>query len=279
MDEIEMEAMQTEDIEELGKLYTEYMMEEAKLEGKVEKDTKMEEQSSSSAGAARYTEREEEPQAKRSKNEAEMDVNAIIKDPNGHYAWDDVNNMEIPLDEVRAARKEEMGYMKNVKFKVVKKAEAYDIPGLRFRGQDVTDVMEQLREPIERARRGEGPTMVEVMTYRYRGHSMSDPGKYRTAEEVEERKTRDPVRIGRGHALAAGVSEEALAAVDAAVEAEVEDAVRFADESAQPDEALLHTLTLAPNGDADSPPPAGSYPAEKRGPLSADAAPTEVHHA
>ncbi len=162
---------------------------------------------------------------------------------------------------------------------VSKKAEAYDIPGLRFRGQDVTDVMAQLREPIERARRGEGPTMVEVMTYRYRGHSMSDPGKYRTAEEVEERKTRDPVRIGRGHALAAGVSEEALAAVDAAVEAEVEDAVRFADESAQPDEALLHTLTLAPNGDADSPPPAGSYPAEKRGPLSADAAPTEVHHA
>jgi hypothetical protein len=129
MDEIEMEAMQTEDIEELGKLYTEYMMEEAKLEGKVEKDTKMEELSSSSAGAARYAEREEEPRAKRSKNEAEMDVNAIIKDPNGHYAWDDVNNMEIPLDEVRAARKEEMGYMKNVKFKVVKKAEAYDKTG------------------------------------------------------------------------------------------------------------------------------------------------------
>lgn len=152
---------------------------------------------------------------------------------------------------------------------VSKKGEGYGIPGLRFRGQDVAHVVEQMREPIDRARRGEGPTMVEVQTYRYRGHSMSDPGKYRTAEEVDERKKTDPVRIGRELALAAGTKEDALVKLEADVEEEVADALRFADESAQPDEALLHTLTLAPNGDGDTPPPAGSYPAEKRADESA----------
>ena len=129
MDEIEMEALQTEDMDVLGDLFTEYMMEEAKLEGKSAADTAMDEVPSSSAEVAHYVERDEEHQAKRQKNDEKMDVNAIIKDPNGHYAWDDVNNMEIPLDEVRAARKEEMGYMKNVKFKVVKRSEAYNKTG------------------------------------------------------------------------------------------------------------------------------------------------------
>ena len=162
---------------------------------------------------------------------------------------------------------------------VSKKGEAYDIPGLRFRGQDVVEVMERMREPIARARRGEGPTMVEVQTYRYRGHSMSDPGKYRTAEEVEERKKADPVRLGRIHVLGAGATEEALAALDASVEAEVADALTFADESAQPDEALLHSLVLAPNGDGDHPPPLGSYPAEQHAGAAVDADKVAVRHA
>jgi pyruvate dehydrogenase E1 component alpha subunit len=162
---------------------------------------------------------------------------------------------------------------------VSKKGEAYDIPGLRFRGQDVVEVMAQMSEPIARARRGEGPTMVEVQTYRYRGHSMSDPGKYRTAEEVEERKKTDPVRIGRDHALAMGVTEGSLASVDASVEEEVSDALRFADESAMPDEALLHSLVLAPNTEGDHPPPLGSYPAEQHAGASVDADKVAVRHA
>src|SRR5262249_49184294 len=95
------------------------------------------------------------------------------------------------------------------------KAVGYGIPGGRFQGEDVRVVMDARREPVERARRGEGPSLLECKTYRYRGHSMSDPGKYRSPEEVEEHKKRDPVRIGRQAALDASVPEADLAALDA----------------------------------------------------------------
>ncbi|MBK8171615.1 MAG: pyruvate dehydrogenase (acetyl-transferring) E1 component subunit alpha [Sandaracinaceae bacterium] len=130
-----------------------------------------------------------------------------------------------------------------------KKAEGYNIPGFRIDGHDVREVAEKFKEPIARARRGEGPTFIEVVTYRYRGHSMSDPGKYRTAAEVEERKKQDPVRIARDALLEMKVKEEELAKIDALVEEEVADAVKFADESDPPDEALMHSLTLAKTGE------------------------------
>jgi pyruvate dehydrogenase E1 component alpha subunit len=130
------------------------------------------------------------------------------------------------------------------------KAIGYGIPGGRFQGEDVRVVMEALREPVERARRGEGPSLLECKTYRYRGHSMSDPGKYRSPEEVEEHKKRDPVRIGRQAALETGVAEADLAALDVEIEAEVADALKFADESAMPDEALMRDLVYAKNAHA-----------------------------
>ncbi len=114
---------------------------------------------------------------------------------------------------------------------LVQKAPGYNIPGLSMQGQDVLEVAKALKEPIDRARRGEGPTFIEIKTYRYRGHSMSDPGKYRTPEEVEEKKKLDPVRIGREHAIKNGISEAELTEVDASVEAEVQDALTFADAS------------------------------------------------
>jgi pyruvate dehydrogenase E1 component alpha subunit len=144
---------------------------------------------------------------------------------------------------------------------ISKKAEGYDMPGLRLAGQDVLEVMAKLRKPVERARRGHGPTLVEVRTYRYRGHSMSDPGKYRTKEELEERKRHDPVSIAREHALREGVTEQELARVEAEVEDEIADALRFADESPPPDEALMRSLVYAPHGDADRLPPSGAFPA------------------
>src|SRR5262249_12281486 len=127
------------------------------------------------------------------------------------------------------------------------KAVGYGIPGGRFQGEDVRVVMDALREPVDRARRGEGPSLLECKTYRYRGHSMSDPGKYRSPEEVEEHKKRDPVRIGRQAALDASVPEADLAALDAEIEAEIADALKFADESAMPDEALMRDLVYAKN--------------------------------
>ncbi|HEY8427457.1 MAG TPA: pyruvate dehydrogenase (acetyl-transferring) E1 component subunit alpha [Sandaracinaceae bacterium] len=113
------------------------------------------------------------------------------------------------------------------------KAPGYAMARDRFEGHDVLVVRDRIREAVERARSGGGPTLIEIRTYRFRGHSMSDPGKYRTPEEVEERKKRqDPVRVAAAKLLESGVTEDELARIDAEVEEVVQDAVRFADESA-----------------------------------------------
>ncbi|MCZ7686020.1 MAG: thiamine pyrophosphate-dependent enzyme [Sandaracinaceae bacterium] len=112
------------------------------------------------------------------------------------------------------------------------KAPGYGMARDRFEGHDVLMVRERIGEAVERARSGGGPTLVEILTYRFRGHSMSDPGKYRTSEEVEERKKRhDPVRLAAQRLLESGMTEDELAKVDAEIEEVVADAVRFADES------------------------------------------------
>ncbi len=112
------------------------------------------------------------------------------------------------------------------------KAAGYGMARDRFEGHDVLQVKERIGQAVARARSGGGPTLIEIRTYRFRGHSMSDPGKYRTSEEVEERKQKhDPVRVARQRLLDAGVSEDALGRVDTEVEDEVQDAIRFADES------------------------------------------------
>ncbi len=112
------------------------------------------------------------------------------------------------------------------------KAPGYAMERDRFEGHDVRVVRERIGEAVERARAGGGPTLVEILTYRFRGHSMSDPGKYRTSEEVEERKRlHDPLRVVREQLVEAGVDQAETDRVDAEVEEEVQDAVRFADES------------------------------------------------
>jgi pyruvate dehydrogenase E1 component alpha subunit len=116
----------------------------------------------------------------------------------------------------------------------------------RFQGQDVLEVTKRLGAAVERARSGGGPTLIEIITYRFRGHSMSDPGKYRTSEEVEEHKrTGDPCQIARDHLIKLGVAEAELASVEASVEAEVADAVRFADESAPATVDSMHRFVHA----------------------------------
>lgn len=129
---------------------------------------------------------------------------------------------------------------------ISKKAVGYGIPGEQIQGQDVLLVRERMQVAIDRARRGEGPSFIEVKTYRYRGHSMSDPGKYRTPEELEERKKSDPLKVMRGHLDKAKVKQAEIDAIDAAVEAEVADALTFADEAPPPTEELMHSLVYAP---------------------------------
>lgn len=131
---------------------------------------------------------------------------------------------------------------------VTLKGAGYGMPIDRFDGHDVEVVQERMKAAVARARRGEGPTLIEICTYRFRGHSMSDPGKYRTPEEVDEMKrTRDPVRIARDRLLVRGVAEEQLAKIDEEVEAEVQDAVSFADAAPPAKTDVMNATVLAPS--------------------------------
>lgn len=114
--------------------------------------------------------------------------------------------------------------------------EAYDMPSEPVDGMDVEAVHEAVSRAAERARSGQGPTFLEFKTYRYRGHSMSDPQKYRTKEEVEEYKKRDPIEMVKDKILTMGIAtEEDLAAIDAKIKQQVEEAVKFSEESPWPD--------------------------------------------
>ena len=106
----------------------------------------------------------------------------------------------------------------------------------RFDGDDVIKVKRRIAEAIDRARTTSEPTLVEVVTYRFRGHSMSDPGLYRTKEEVEEWRRRDPLNRERARLVELGMAEADIEALEADVKAEIEDAVRFAEESPAADE-------------------------------------------
>jgi pyruvate dehydrogenase E1 component alpha subunit len=126
---------------------------------------------------------------------------------------------------------------------ISKKAPGYGIPGWQFAGEDVIVVRDNIAKAVKLARETSMPSLLEVRTYRYRGHSMSDPGKYRTKEELEEKKKHDPVLVAKKYLEALHVSATEIAEVDASVEKEVADAVTFAEESPEPDASLLESTT------------------------------------
>jgi pyruvate dehydrogenase E1 component alpha subunit len=129
------------------------------------------------------------------------------------------------------------------------RAAGYGMYSDRFEANDVFEVRDRLKKALDHARSGKGPALVELLTYRFRGHSMSDPGKYRTPEEVELRKKKDPVRVARQLLLDNKVPVTAVDALDAEVEEEMRDAVQFADDSAPPSEELMSSLVYAPSPD------------------------------
>jgi pyruvate dehydrogenase E1 component alpha subunit len=121
--------------------------------------------------------------------------------------------------------------------------EAYDMPSEPVDGMSVEAVHEAVSRAAARARAGEGPTFLEFKTYRYRGHSMSDPQKYRTKEEVEAWRMRDPIEMIKHTILEEGLAtEDDLKAIDAQIKVQVEESVKFAEESPFPDasEAYMH---------------------------------------
>ena len=114
-------------------------------------------------------------------------------------------------------------------------AEPYKMPGVRVDGMDVLDVYGATMEAIARAREGDGPSLIEAVTYRFRGHSMSDPAEYRSKREERIWQERDPIKNLRRRMLGERhVAEARLGDIDAAVAREIEEAVKFADESPEP---------------------------------------------
>lgn len=123
---------------------------------------------------------------------------------------------------------------------------SFGIPGKEVDGMDVVAVREESREAIDRARDGEGPFVLEMKTYRYRGHSMSDPAKYRTREEVEDvRSHSDPIERCKLRLQDHGVEEDVLKEIDKQAKAEVKEAADYALESPEPDPSELYTDVLA----------------------------------
>ena len=124
---------------------------------------------------------------------------------------------------------------------------AYGIPGAQVDGMDVIAVREAGDKAVAHARGGKGPYILEMLTYRYRGHSMSDPAKYRTKEEVQKvRQERDPIERLRASILETGVMDEAgLKEMDREVKAIVSEAAEFAQNSPEPDPTELTTDVYA----------------------------------
>lgn len=118
---------------------------------------------------------------------------------------------------------------------------SYDIPSEPVDGMDPAAVHEAVTRAAEYIRAGKGPYFLEVRTYRYKGHSVSDPAKYRTKEEVEAYKERDPIKRIESALLEKGIATEAeIQAIRDKVKEEVEDSVRFAEESPYPDGSALY---------------------------------------
>lgn len=118
--------------------------------------------------------------------------------------------------------------------------ESFDMPGEPVDGMNPAAVHEAVSKAAEHIRAGKGPYLLEMRTYRYKGHSVSDPAKYRTKEEVQEYKDRDPIKMIEEAALKESVAiEEDLKAIQDKIKTEIADAVKFAEESDFPDPSAL----------------------------------------
>lgn len=130
---------------------------------------------------------------------------------------------------------------------LVKRAEGYDIVGAVADGMDLDDVRAKTMEAVHRARKELRPTLIEAKTYRYRGHSMSDPGHYRTREEIETHKAKDPILIYRAKLMDEGIlSNGDFEKMDEKISAEIEDAYNFAESSPNPNLEEVYDDIFAP---------------------------------
>ena len=126
------------------------------------------------------------------------------------------------------------------------KADAYELASEFVDGMDVIAMRRATQRAIKRARENYLPTLIEARTYRYMGHSMSDPGNYRTRAEIEKYQQRDPIKIYTAALKEHGaLSDQDLAEIEGQVKEEIERSARFAEESPEPDPAELYTHVYA----------------------------------
>ena len=119
--------------------------------------------------------------------------------------------------------------------RIAQRAQAYDIPGVTVDGNSFKDVAEAAQAAIERARQGQGPTLIETLTYRHRGHSKSDRNRYRTKEEIEQWIAEDPIGRFEAELMELGLIDQAgIEALGQEVRNEIEQAVEFARQSPAP---------------------------------------------
>ena len=127
-----------------------------------------------------------------------------------------------------------------------KRGDGFAIPGKQVDGMDILAVREAAAEAVAHIRAGNGPMLLEIKTYRYRGHSMSDPGKYRSKDEVEKYKQEfDPIERLRARMLGEfGIKEDELKTIEVQVKQTVQEATDFATQSPEPDPSELWTDIL-----------------------------------
>jgi pyruvate dehydrogenase E1 component alpha subunit len=151
------------------------------------------------------------------------------------------------------------------------KAAGYGIPGESVDGNDVHAVAEATRRAIDRARAGEGPSFVEAVTYRWRGHSKSDKNRYRTKEEIAEWKEKDPIASFSHRLLESGLlDQERLDALQAEARTAIREAVVFGTRGEDPDPAALLDAVYAPSA-VDATDPREAEPALTAGATTDDA--------
>ncbi|MCC6925568.1 pyruvate dehydrogenase (acetyl-transferring) E1 component subunit alpha [Novosphingobium sp.] len=122
---------------------------------------------------------------------------------------------------------------------------AFRIPGISVNGMDVLEVRAAAEVAVAHVRAGKGPVLMELHTYRYRGHSMSDPAKYRSREEVQEmREKHDPIDAAKAELLKRGVAEDRLKEIEKQIRSQVNEAADFAENSPEPEMSELYTDVL-----------------------------------
>ena len=128
------------------------------------------------------------------------------------------------------------------------RAAAYGLPRILIDGNDADIVYRTAQKAFARARAGEGPSLIECLTYRHSGHSRADPAKYRPEGELEEWKKHDPIKVYRERLRQFGVSDETIAGIDASVRKEVDDATEACKAAPPPSLDIISTDVYADGG-------------------------------